>query len=65
SGPGDNRSRAGDSGGEMGTVTVTWTAECGMAAGLAKVWFTLAFVAPPPAPVTRCPLQCDQVGICS
>ena len=49
----------------MGTVTVTWTAERGMAAGLAKVWFILAFVARPPAPVTRCPLQCDQAAICS
>lgn len=48
-----------------GTHTSTWTAECGMAAGLMKTPFTLAFVAPPPAPITRYPLQCDQFGICS
>ncbi len=48
-----------------GTHTVTWTAECGMAPGLIRKPFTLAFLAPLPAPVTRYPLQCDQFGICS
>lgn len=49
----------------QGTHTVTWTAECGMPAGLTKTPFTLAFLRPLDAPVTRYPLQCDQFGICS
>jgi hypothetical protein len=36
-----------------------------MPTGLTKTPFTLAFVAPLPAPVMRYPLQCDQFGICS
>ncbi|WP_445165842.1 hypothetical protein ACTXG7_18370 [Mycolicibacterium sp. Dal123E01] len=47
-----------------GTHTVTWTPQCGMAAGMTKTPFTLAFIAPLPAPVTRYPLQCNQFGVC-
>jgi hypothetical protein len=48
-----------------GTHTVTWTPQCGMQAGMTKAPFSLSFIGPLPAPVTRYPLQCSQFGICS
>jgi hypothetical protein len=47
-----------------GTHTVTWTPQCGMPAGMTKTPFSLSFVGPLDAPVTRYPLQCNPFGVC-
>jgi hypothetical protein len=47
-----------------GTHTVTWTPQCGMPAGMTKTPFSLSFIGPLDAPVTRYPLQCNPFGVC-
>jgi hypothetical protein len=49
---------------EAGLPSANWTfSPTCVPAGMTKTPFTLAFLGPLDAPVTRYPLQCDQFGV--
>lgn len=47
-----------------GTHTSIHGAVCGLQPGMTKTPFTLAFQGPPPSPVERYPLDCNEIGQC-
>jgi hypothetical protein len=47
-----------------GTHTTLHNAECGLEPAMSKQPFTLALVGPPPTPIQRYPLQCNDIAIC-
>jgi len=54
-----------DDGTLTGTHTSLHGAECGLEPAMSKQPFSLQLVGPPPTPVQRYPLQCNDVAICS
>jgi hypothetical protein len=47
-----------------GTHTSLHNAECGLESSMTKQPFSLALAGPPPSPVQRYPLQCNDIAIC-
>jgi hypothetical protein len=47
-----------------GTHTSLHNAECGLEPAMSKKPFTLALVGPPPTPIQRYPLQCNDLAMC-
>jgi hypothetical protein len=47
-----------------GTHTSLHNAECGLEPAMSKQPFSLALVGPPPTPIQRYPLQCNDIAIC-
>ncbi|SPM34343.1 hypothetical protein BN1232_05248, partial [Mycobacterium rhizamassiliense] len=47
-----------------GTHTVMHGPVCGLQAGMKKQPFSLAMTGPPPSPVQRYPMQCNNIAIC-
>jgi hypothetical protein len=53
-----------DDGSLTGTHTSLHGAVCGMQPAMSKQPFSLALVGPPPSPVQRYPLQCNDIAMC-
>lgn len=47
-----------------GTHTTVHGAECGLEPSMSKQPFSLALAGPPPSPVQRYPMQCNDIAIC-
>lgn len=47
-----------------GTHTSLHNAECGLEPAMSKQPFTLALLGPPPSPIQRYPLQCNDLAMC-
>ena len=47
-----------------GTHTTLHGAVCGLQSDMSKQPFSLALVGPPPSPINRYPLQCNDIGMC-
>ena len=54
-----------DDGSLAGTHTTLHGAECGLQPAMTKQPFSLQLVGPPPTPIQRYPLQCNNVAFCS
>ena len=54
-----------DDGSLAGTHTTVHGAECGLEPAMTKQPFSLQLVGPPPTPIQRYPLQCNNVAFCS
>jgi hypothetical protein len=54
-----------DDGSLAGTHTTLHGAECGLEPSMTKQPFSLRLVGPPPSPIQRYPLQCNNVAFCS
>lgn len=59
-----NETYAFDNGTFAGTHTVLTTATCGLQPDMKKEPFSLQLIGPPPSPIERYPLQCNDLAMC-